>query len=96
MASVGCQKSWGIGNILKATRRQRVGDSRDYRNGKHTTEILNCDGSDLISEIGNLKFGTEICQVGFRQSEYEFESCLRQCSNLLKTVGRELYARSAW
>ena len=32
----------------------------ESRNKKHTTEIINCNGSDLMLEMGNLEFGTEI------------------------------------
>ena len=32
----------------------------DNRNAKDTTEIINCDGSDLMSQMGNLESGTEV------------------------------------
>jgi len=31
---------------------------RETREAKHTTEIIICDSSDLMSFIGNLEFGT--------------------------------------
>ena len=47
-----------IGDILNATRTQRlkVGETT----AKQKRQIINCDGSDLMSFIGNLEFGTEI------------------------------------
>ena len=50
-------KSWGIGDIVKATRRQRVKVERQSKATRETTAIIKSNGSDLMSEKGNLDFG---------------------------------------
>ena len=45
---------------MKATRRQRVKVERQSKATRETTAIIKSNGSDLMSEKGNLDFGIRI------------------------------------
>ena len=49
-----------IREMVKATRRQRVKVERQSKATRETTAIIKCNGSDLMSEKGNLDFDIRI------------------------------------
>ena len=57
MAPIHQSRIW---EMVKATRRQRVKVERQSKATRETTAIIKSNGSDLMSEKGNLDFGSQI------------------------------------
>ena len=60
MAPIHQSQIWVHWDFVKATRRQRVNVERQSKATRETTAIIKSNGSDLMSEKGNLDFGSQI------------------------------------